>query len=165
MIGCDYSTWAVDLVYLDEDGLQPPLWRRYELEGGDAFDRARDVRRALPRSFAWDEVVAFGIEDPRGQNAGAIYRVQGAILACLPRSLLVQPWVPSQWRRSVGLPGNASKEQVRAWALAHALDGPLPDNQTSAYRASLAAWPNDATDAYAVALATLNALQHGEQAA
>lgn len=139
--GIDYSTRAIDVVLVDEDDAQPPRWIRHDLQGQDAFDRTRDVRRSLRWQWSddyWPEnCAALGIEDPRGQNAGALYRIQGAILAHLPERLLVQPWIPSQWRKAVGLPGNASKQDVMRFALAYGDD-----------------WPQDAYDAYCIALAT-----------
>lgn len=150
--GIDYSTHAVDVVLLDED-TDAATWHRTVLDGKDAFDRARDVRIAMRLfdSEMWDDVVAIGIEDPRGYNAGALYRIQGAILACLPTSLLVHPLPPSVWRKTVGLPGNASKGHIanfvydkRARHLAYA----------TAYYDNPDEWPQDACDAYCIALAT-----------
>jgi hypothetical protein len=149
--GIDFSTKAVDVVLLDEDS-DAATWHRFELEGQDAFDRARFVRRAMwsPASSWWDDVLAVGIEDPRGYNAGVLYRVQGAILACIPNSNLVQPWIPSEWRRQVGLPGNASKNDV--WVF------------TMDQRETIERWPQDACDAYCIALATRQRLEIGAAA-
>jgi len=153
--GIDYSTHAIDVVLLDEDSREA-TWRRYPLEGADAFERARVAGSRFPfmnSSRFWDDVLAVGIEDPRGYNAGALYRVQGAILARLPRSLLVYPWIPSAWRKAVGLPGNASKDAVRAWAVKTML---FSQGKT---RISFdPPWPQDALDAYCIALATEQAI-------
>jgi hypothetical protein len=153
--GIDYSTRAVDVVLLDED-TDAATWHRFELVGADAFDRARDVRRAMlsrpmpwedrlsgDSSLFWDDVLACGIEDPRGFNSGSLYRVQGAILACLPARLLVHPLIPSSWRKTVGLPGNANKQGV--WEFA--------DGKGKGH------WPQDACDAYCIALATRTLLE------
>ena len=152
--GIDYSTRAIDVVLVDEDDAQPPRWIRHDLQGQDAFDRTRDVRRSLRWQWSddyWAEnCAALGIEDPRGQNAGALYRIQGAILAHLLERLLVQPWIPSQWRKAVGLPGNASKQQVKAFA-----DAMLP-RQHIDDRPSWAT--QDAADAWCIALATRQAI-------
>lgn len=155
--GIDFSSRAVDIVLLDED-TDAATWHRFELQGQDAFDRARDVRRAMWASSSswWDDVLAVGIEDPRGYGAGSMYRVQGAILACIPNSKLVQPWIPSAWRKTVGLKGNASKEAVSEWA------GPRLRQ-----RAELGPYiglPFDATDAYCIALATRSLIELGEAA-
>lgn len=147
--GIDYSTRSVDIVLLEED-TDAATWHRYELDGQDAFERARSVRGSVPgrTSGFWDDVLAVGIEDPRGYGAGSLYRVQGAILSCFPALLLVQPLIPSQWRKQVGLPGNAPKMHVAAkTAIMRGL---------SARAGTLfpEPWPQDACDAYCVALAT-----------
>ena len=156
--GIDYSTRAVDVVLLDED-TDAAAWHRVDLEGADAFDRARDVKFKLRRlgtlTDFFEETIAVGIEDPRGYGAGSLYRVQGAILACIPPTLLVQPWIPSAWRKAVGLPGNASKDAVRSFVLA-------PDGVWK-FRA-MNAWPQDACDAYCIALATRNKLERKQAA-
>ena len=147
--GIDLSTHAIDIVLLDET-TDAATWHRVELAGHDAFERARSVRAAMFRGFVpsrWDDVLAIGIEQPRGRNAlVALGRVQGAVLACIPRDKLVQPWNPSEWRKTVGLPGNATKFQVAEWALDRWEDYPF-------------GVPFDGTDAYCIALATRNLLQ------
>jgi hypothetical protein len=154
LAGIDYSTHAVDVVLLDEDTGQA-TWHRTELKGADAFDRARRLRWAQPiPDNEWEAVLAVGIEDPRGHNAGALYRVQGAILARLPSFLLVHPLIPSQWRKLVGLPGNASKAGVARWAL----------KQPGIRDWPAATIPFDATDAYCIALATQKLIQLEEAA-
>jgi hypothetical protein len=147
--GIDYSTRAVDVVLLDEDS-DAATWHRFELDGADAFDRARDVYAAMPAwtGELWDSVLAAGIEEPRGFNAGALYRIQGAILQCLPSTLLVHPLIPSQWRKTVGLPGNASKDDVAEWA-----------TWKGGLGAKAVFWPQDACDAYCIALATRTLLE------
>lgn len=153
--GIDYSTRAIDVVLLDED-TDAATWNRYKLHGQDAFERARDVRRAM-HYFAplWDDVLAFGIEDPRGYGAGSLYRVQGAILTKIPRRTLVYPWVPSAWRKAVGLPGNASKSEIQVM---------VDFRRLKAHGTSLVGWPQDACDAYMIALATRNKLERKQAA-
>lgn len=150
--GIDFSTRAVDVVLLDEDS-DVAEWHRVELIGQDAFARARDVKRAMGEleSCLWDEVLAVGIEDPRGYGAGSLYRVQGAILSRLPVWTLVQPWIPSSWRKTVGLPGNASKQAVANFACNHR-------------QVLTSVWPQDGHDAYCIALATRTLLEHKEAA-
>jgi hypothetical protein len=151
--GIDYSTHAIDVVLIDEDTLKPE-WHRLELAGADAFDRARTVRpRLIGTRYSWDGVLAVGIEEPRGYGAGHLYRIQGAILTVIPNQILVQPWVPSEWRKAVGLKGNASKQDIYAFTVATMFkSGPklAPDSIH---------WPQDACDAYCIARATLQALE------
>jgi hypothetical protein len=156
--GIDFSTKAVDVVLLDED-TDAATWHRFELSGQDAFDRARDVKAAVQGWHSlWDDVVACGIEDPRGYGAGSLYRVQGAILSCLPGAMLVQPLIPSSWRKTVGLSGAAGKPAVRTHALALMY-------RASGNRWTNEDWPQDACDAYCIALATRTMLHATEQAA
>lgn len=146
--GVDYSTRFVDVVLVDENNHTD--WHRYELHGHDGFDRTRAVRNAMPSRTAelWDNVIAIGIEEPRGHGNGALLRVQGAILACLPVATLVQPLIPQHWRQAVGLPGNASKEMVAVWVGTH------PRSPVATV-----SWPQDACDAYCIALAVRSRLK------
>jgi hypothetical protein len=152
--GIDYSTRAIDVVLIDEDTLKPE-WRRFTMRGLDAWERTRNVGWAFDESWDWDDVLAVGIEEPRGYNSGALYRVQGSILRSIPDyetpRLLVQPWVPSEWRKAVGLKGNASKQEVADHAL---------------FTAGVPAmnWPQDAADAFCIAMATLRAIERTEAA-
>lgn len=146
--GADLSTFYVDVVKVPLEHDRQPEWHRFPLTGQDAFDRARSVRDAMPgrTSVFWDDVLAVGVEDPRGHSAGVIYRVQGAILSCLPPHLLVHPLIPSAWRKLVGLKGNASKEDAYTLAIQYVTSFG-PDTWPLAV-------PTDATDACCIALAT-----------
>ena len=142
--GCDYSTHYIDVVLVDEDYGKPPVWHRHKLEGPDAWERTRQVRYW---QLQWaDAVVAVGLEQPRGHGAGSLYRVQGALLARLPGTVLVQPWLPNEWRKRVGLPGNAKKEAIAVFAGQHR--GNVIEH-----------WPQDACDAWCIAVATRQALE------
>ena len=152
--GCDFSTNAVDVVFVDES--DSALVQRFtiHLEGADALERTRELSRPLAHNLALDldDVIAFGIEEPAGQQTGRLFRVQGAILARLPRNLLVNTWMPSEWRASVGLKGNCSKADVQLWAWQRLIDDNV--TLTPAWE-----WHQDACDAYCIALATLQALE------
>lgn len=165
--GIDFSTKAIDIVLLDDD-TDAATWHRFELTGQDAFERARDVARAMPgpTNAFWDSVVAIGIEDPRGYGAGSLYRVQGAILAKLPGRTLVHPLIPSSWRKTVGLPGNASKGHVAQFANGKRLieaSYPVTTGRLL-YPGKFRDWPQDACDAYCIALATRSLIELGEAA-
>lgn len=144
--GIDYSTNAIDIVQIDAYDHWQPTWDRYPLAGSDAFDRTRLVPNVMPRrgSTYWDEIIAIGIEEPRGRNTAPIHRVQGAILACIPDRALVYPWNPTAWRKACGLSGRASKDDVALFTY-----GELTWSR----------WPQDAADAYCIALATRTLLQ------
>jgi hypothetical protein len=148
--GIDFNSFQADVVILDEDtdAAEHHVFTFGRTIGGtgDAFDRARTIRHTMPTTSWWEEhgVIAIGIEDPRGaaRNVDSIlYRVQGAILACLPARLMVAPWKPGEWRKELGLP-NTGKEAPAAFARTnwdHMRDGD---------------YSQDALDAYCLAFAT-----------
>lgn len=150
--GIDYSTRAVDIVTVPYDGNGQPKWHRYELDGKDAFDRARFVADAMPvrRGLFWDDIMAVGIEHPGG-NFGTreMCRIQGAILSCIPYTVLVEPWPPAKWRKAVGLAGNADKGAVYEYAFWRGFHAMLANTLDI---------PQDACDAYCIAVATRQAI-------
>ena len=150
--GIDVSTHAIDLVLLDLDS-DKATWHRYELEGHDVIERvraARDIR------WVWADVfldcVAIGIERPAGRFGVAQTSMAfGAVLANLPSRALVKPWLPSEWRKACGWPGNCSKEHAR--------------EQVRLFEPSSYHWPQDACDAYCIAYATRSVLEPVKAAA
>jgi len=147
IVGCDYSTHAIDVVYLDEDDQRPPQWHRHTLEGPDAWERTRQVRYW---QFRDDNVLAVGLEQPRGHGAGHLYRVQGALLCRLPAAVLVQPWLPNEWRKRCGLKGNAGKQDS------------VVESKRLLQLGAADHWPVDAHEAHLIAFATRAALSRGE---
>jgi hypothetical protein len=138
--GIDFSTFKINLIVLN-DGQASRWVYQVPAKSGDAFDRARLVKLVMPDVDFWArrQVAALAIEEPRGPGNGALLRVQGAILACLPHDLLVQPMIPAEWRKKAGLPGNCPKDRVREHV--ESLD----------WRARN--WMQDDCDAYCLALA------------
>lgn len=143
--GIDYDTRGVHVVILRED--EPSEYICLLLLGVDAFERTREVRDRMPARLWWrDEgVVALGIEEPmaRGklsiQTTPKLKAIQGAILSCLPRDLLVNPMTANVWRTEVGLAGNASKDDISLFV--------HDDLRADPH------WPQDACDAFCLALA------------
>lgn len=153
--GIDYSSHFIDVVLVDHEQRMPPRWHRYPLSGQDAFDRARSVADAMPgrSSVYWDNVLAVGIEHPAGKfGTGPLLRIQGAVLAQIPARMLVKAWPPGSWRKAVGLPGNASKDDV----FVHAVRTIKFEGEDTA--------PQDAFDAACIALATRQAITQQEAA-
>jgi len=169
--GIDLSTHAIDVVTVPLEGVGAPVWHRFPLEGPTSFDRARRVRDAMPArtSAFWDEVTEIGIEEPAGFTASHAMRIQGGVLACLPPALKVTKWMPSQWRKAAGLKGNASKSDVYQYVASAYRPGwttmrqlPWRHGQENGFgymsTATEMDWPQDACDAYCVALATRAAI-------
>lgn len=155
--GIDFDTHAVHVVLLPEEGLAD--YYRYELMGADAFERTRQVRDAMPPRTWWTDegVIGAFIEEPAGKQTGYQFRVQGAILACLPPSLLVEKFMPSQWRKMVELKGNASKEEVAAFVMERRMNERSMENRGTCQEplwewAAMPDWPQDACDAYCLAM-------------
>lgn len=151
--GIDYSTRAVDVVLVPLDR-GASNWHRFPLAGQDAFDRTRTVANVVPgrASVFWDSVLAVGIEHPGGTfGTREMTRVQGAILACIPDRLLVEPWPPAKWRTAVGMAGNASKLDVLKWVMANAFE--------HGWKTDEKLLEQDACDAYCIALATRQAIR------
>ena len=155
--GIDFSSRAIDLVLLDDE-TDAATWHRVPLTGQDAFERTRAVRAGMLElgSGFFDETIAVGIEEPRGYGAGSLYRIQGAVLASLPRGVLVHPLIPSSWRKACGLPGNASKAVIASHAR-FVRDSWMPVEERWD-------WPQDALDAYCIAVATRSLIELGEAA-
>lgn len=137
-VGIDYDSRAVYTVSIDEETGGYAGSHRADLAcgPGDSFDRARRVRDLLPVRSRWEDagVVAVGIETTFSftfNAAVALARVQGAILACFPRDLMVVPLPAAHrdgWKALTVGKTNASKEDVIAWALGNgAPAGLLPD--------------------------------------
>lgn len=151
--GIDLSTRYIDLVLICQDTGRLD-WHRYPLgDGIDAWERTRTVRLVMPArtSTLYEDVLAFGLEDPAGHHGVLpLIRIQGALLSCLPAHTLVHPYRPARWKHLAGLPGHASKEQVRA----RSLELGAPE------------WhPQDAHDAHLVARAMVADLDAQEKAA
>jgi hypothetical protein len=96
---------------------------------GDAVERCRRVRELMPALTDWAEsgVVAFGIESTFSQGfqvTAALARVQGAVLACLPRQipcalLTANGREKPGWKLLTVGQTTATKGAVKAWAIDH----------------------------------------------
>lgn len=140
--GIDLSSFAVDVVLLDED-TDAAEWHRFELAGGTPFDRTRSLRACFPSRSFWEDagVYLLGIEDPHSRanhTAKALGLVTGGVAALLPRDLVVLQVPTAEWKREFTGSGSSDKEAV---AVKAALLGFIELNL-------------NATDAYGIAWAT-----------
>lgn len=142
VLGIDLSSFAVDLVLLDETTAAAE-WHRLELAGGSSFDRCRDVARVMP-SRSWLEergVYLVAIEKPTAASfvsAAAQFPVYGAVAVSLPASLLVWSFAPAEWKAALRIP------------LARK---PTADEIAAVVGDVAWTWPQDALDACGIAYA------------
>ena len=94
----------------------------------------------------WDDILGVGIEEPAGRNTGYAFCVQGALLSQIPARMLVTKFMPSEWRKAVNLPGNASKSDVLRFVVENGFE--------SGWKTDERELAQDACDAYCIALAT-----------
>jgi Holliday junction resolvasome RuvABC endonuclease subunit len=158
VLGIDLSSHAIDLVLLDET-TNHATWHFVDLGAGTALDRLRRIPAVMPKQSWYDDIYLAAIEAPYGRGhtgtLAKLSRVFGAIAATLPQALEVWEVTPGQWRKTLGLPGNAPKSEIREaiWKLP---DGPsftgLHENDGPT---------QDALDAYAIAYYARNTNQRG----
>jgi hypothetical protein len=141
VVGIDVSTRAVDMVKLPFDS-NDAQWFRFEGAGRYAHDRILDMRGQLPRGEWWDDVALVCIERAAGRGTGAVIDIAvmtGLVISVIPARLPVWRMSPGEWRKECGMKGNATKADVAEW-VQH--DAP-----------STWSWPQDACDAFCIALA------------
>lgn len=148
-LGIDFDTREIHTVAIDEDDGRPLSFSSYDLAAGpgDSFQRARRVRDLLPARTRWieDGTIAAGLEDVYSRHLSSVVghkRVEGALLACLPREIPIYNLRPQTWKiDSLGAGhGNDDKDQIRAWAVE--------------LYPGLRFWPQGLIDAFAIATAT-----------
>lgn len=151
VLGIDYSTRGIDLVYLDES-TDAARWHHIPLSKGIAG--LRQIRHTYAWGAELEDVYLVAIEDAfsagRAQ-AKHLGRVAGAVVASLPLSIADEHvWVmrPDEWRMACGMKGSAGKDEVMRWAHENlGARGWLID------AADLLTWGQDACDAYCIAYA------------
>lgn len=153
--GIDISSFAVDVVLLDEDS-DAATWHRFILDGATPFDRTRSLRGVFPPRSFWEDNAVFlvALEDPVGHHAHtakALGLVTGGVAALLPRDLHVVQTQPSEWKRIFCGRGNATKPDIVAACHQRGFDSTVgaPAVNVAATR-ELA---QDAYDAYGIAWA------------
>lgn len=133
VLGCDFASAAIDLVYLDETE-DRARWHRIPLEPG--WQSARKMRHVYAWGSELADVYLAAIEQPlsmQRNSIAALNRVQGAILASLPLELDVWLLAPREWKAGIGLKQNVSTQPgkpgalgLRLWALKHGADEEWP---------------------------------------
>lgn len=119
VLGIDVSSFAIDLVKLDET-TNEATWERLTLAGKTAFDRLRQVHVQMHSDAWYQDCYLAAIERPKTRSfisASALWPVFGAVVALLPPALLVWDVPPTAWRQELGLAGNAVKDVCAARAI------------------------------------------------
>lgn len=147
--GIDLKSTFVDAVVRDEQTGHATHHRwRLDLTPGDSITRTRRLRDQMPARGAWadDGVLAVAIERPGGGSGlglAVLFRVYGAVLACLPSPplLTVYDLTSSQWRKLVLGHGHAPKRASVAYARDEWPNRPeiLDDNAADAFCLAVAA--------------------------
>lgn len=140
--GIDVSSFAIDIVLLDDD-TDAARWYRINSDRATPFERARRIAALFPRTSWWDDrgVYLVGIEDPYSASKGvakALGIATGTVAARLPARLTVIQTAPTEWKRLYTGKANASKDDVRL---------------LGCEVAGRADWPQDAYDALGIACA------------
>jgi hypothetical protein len=150
--GIDFDTKRVHVVLIPDEGFTAEYHRIWLNPAADyGITAARTIRRAFPTRTWWEDngVWLAGIEQTfshDARTAGALGRVQGAVLACLPAAITVVPTPSHEWLRTftgrAKLPVRSSERKKLAREQAQALT-----------RLELDDWPDDGCDAYGIACA------------
>jgi hypothetical protein len=146
-LGIDLSSRFIDLVLLDENADRAE-WTRIVLEGGTAFERAREVSEWMPQP-GWFEahgVYLVAVERPFSQSRNDVVRlIEGCVIAEIPRSLDVWEVAPQTWKAHIGFKGRGKPD-------ATSFPGFVRPAYGSAGASMLDGWPQDALDALGAAL-------------
>lgn len=179
IMGVDLSTKAVTAVMLDhEENLVD--WWHVEMAGENALERCRDAALRL-REIPWDDPSIIAFERPAGSSvrvAMDIWRMMGVILGMrwyipvgptwdedvkisattpvIPLSTPIWEFTPSDWKKKAGLRGDATKEMIVAF-----VDAQRRKTRAPLTGPSLRGAPQDAYDAYCVALAAVRENRKG----
>ena len=133
--GIDFDSNGIFVAVVDEDsgGWVGQITCDLQCGPGDALARARRVRDLMPARGSWADsgIVAIGLESTFSRDfraATALCRIQGAIIACLPRDVPLQLLTAGGRRKpgwkllTVGAASDlttSSKAEVKEWALEH----------------------------------------------
>lgn len=163
VLGIDLSSFAVDLVQLDET-TNTAEWTRVALDGKTASERLRDLRTKWPTGSYFDDIYLAAIEIPygRGQSGtlAKLNRVFGAVVTALPAGLPLWEVGPHEWKKELGMrekPAAADLSRIAPdWRIEHA------------WKPSLKKWDEtqqNGRDAFCLALYARQVNQRGLDAA
>lgn len=133
--------------YLDGAAPGRPMFTYLEVKGAQPLhDRLLTVYH-LTRRYT-TAAAAEGIlwcERPMGRYTQVVVAqamIAGAVATGCPVGWSFDEIPPQEWKRAIGLAGNASKSAVGAWAREHATEypGEMDEHSADAYAIAYAAW-------------------------
>jgi len=131
--GVDFGVRLVTICRLTTNGT--PRWTELKAEKGtDALEACRQLSADSWR-WAWDTDCVW-VERSMGRyirSVSDLARVQGAVIATIRKQCTISEIPPAEWRRAIGLPGNAKKTDVMAWATASLDRAPDTQDMADAY--------------------------------
>jgi hypothetical protein len=143
--GIDYDSKGIFCAFIDLDAGRWLGESHYDLAAGpgDALVRCQRVRDLMPEQHKWAdaEIVRIGLESTFSQGfqvTAALARVQGAIIACLGRDVPIELLTANGrarpgWKLLTVGTTNASKADVKRWALAHGAPAGLVQDHYDAF--------------------------------
>lgn len=147
VVGIDPGAWSAAAIGLAvmENGRPMVAGRKHWSTPQRSLESAREHGQLARLTFGsppFDRAVLAWIERPMGQHVREVanlMRTAGSIAAWIPPTCAVEEIAPQDWKRLVGLPGNASKEAVQAWCRGEGFD-PASEHEADAYAIARAAW-------------------------
>ena len=142
--GLDISTKLIAVVIISPKSGEIVRFDEYPIPslsklGNNKAERCRAVADTGFQSNMRGVISAY-VEQPMGaqvKGVAEVERVVGAVIAAIPRKTSVSLISPSEWKKIVGLKGNAQKETIRE--LADSLYPALENSSQDLHDASLIA--------------------------
>lgn len=123
IVGLDISTRLIAMVTISSKDGSIVRFDEYQIPDLRRLDnnKAERCRAVADTGFQKDMrgVVAAYIEQPMGRQVkgvAEVERVVGAVIAAIPRKTSISLIAPSEWKKIVGLKGNAQKDAIREFA-------------------------------------------------
>jgi Holliday junction resolvasome RuvABC endonuclease subunit len=145
LAGIDVSGSAVDVVLIGLD--EHPGWHSFPIEslGPTLYDRACNLSPLVTGWIGWAQVDGAFIEEPMAPVLsdalkGLCYIV-GAVSACVQRRVgHIAALKPAEWKLQTVGRGNATKAEIRSWALEQGFGEEAPQDAVDAYCVAVAGW-------------------------
>ncbi len=123
IVGLDISTRLIAMVTISSKDGSIVRFDEYAIPDLKRLDRnkAERCRAVADTGFQtqMSGVVAAYVEQPMGRQVkgvAEVERVVGAVIAAIPKETCISLISPSEWKKIVGLKGNAQKDDIREFA-------------------------------------------------